>query len=88
MTVTVKKNQQPLTGKVLSNKMDKTVVVRVDDIIKHTTYQKYIKQYRKFLAHDETNQCQVGDVVVISQAKPYSRRKAWRVDKIIETVKG
>lgn len=87
-TAAVKKNQQPLMGKVLSNKMDKTVVVRVDDILKDTRYQKYVKQYRKFLAHDETNQCKIGDVVVISQAKPYSKRKAWCVEKIIETAKG
>lgn len=80
----VKKNQQPLTGKVISNKMKDTVVVLVEDTVKAKLYKKYVRRSRKVLAHDEGNQCQEGAVVVISQSKPYSRRKVWKVEKIIK----
>ncbi|MCD6047594.1 MAG: ribosomal protein [Gammaproteobacteria bacterium] len=83
-TAQTKKNQQPLTGKVVSNKMEKTVVVLVEDTVKAPLYKKYVRRSRKLLAHDETNQCQEGSVVVISQAKPYSRRKTWKVEKVIK----
>lgn len=84
MTTREKKNQQPLTGKVISNKMEKTVVVLIADTVKHIEYKKYVKRHRKIMAHDDTNQCQIDDVVLISQAKPCSRRKAWKVEKIIK----
>ncbi len=86
-TATTKKHQQPLMGKVISNKMEKTIVVRIDDIMKDPTYKKYVKRYRHVMAHDNENQCNIGDTVMISQAKPYSRKKAWTLVKIIENAK-
>jgi small subunit ribosomal protein S17 len=76
MTTRVKKNQRPLTGKVISNKMDKTIVVEVSDILMHPQFNKYQKRSRKILAHDETNSAQVGDTVLIEQCRPYSKRVA------------
>jgi len=84
MTTQEKKNQQPLTGKVIRNKMAKTVVVEVSNIVKNATYGKYIKVMRHVLAHDEDNVCQLGNVVLITQVRPYSKRKAWKVEKIIK----
>ncbi len=79
-----KKHQQPLSGKVVSNKMNKTVVVSISDTVKDPTYKKYLKRNRKLMAHDENNQCQIGDTVVIAQARPFSKNKAWKVEKIIK----
>jgi len=71
-------------GVVTSDKMDKTVVVRVDDRIKHPVYGKYIKKTTKFKAHDEQNSCVVGDKVLIVETRPLSKDKRWRVREIIE----
>lgn len=79
-----KKHQQPLTGKVIRNKMEKTVVVEVSDIVKNNTYGKYMKVTHNVLAHDEDNACQLGSIVLIAQVRPYSKRKAWKVEKIIK----
>ena len=84
MTTQERKNQQPLAGKVVRNKMDKTVVVEINDIVKNRTYGKYLKVSHNIFAHDEDNACQVGDRVLIAQARPYSKRKAWKVEKIIK----
>jgi small subunit ribosomal protein S17 len=84
MTTQAKKNQQPLTGKVVGTKMLKTVVVEVTDIIKNATYNKYMKLDRRMLAHDEESVCKLDDIVLISQVRPYSKRKAWKVEKIIK----
>jgi len=84
MTAKIKKNQQPLMGKVISNKMDKTVVVLIEDKVKHPEFKKYISRRRRMMAHDENNSCALDDVVLISQAKPYSRHKAWKVEKIVK----
>ena len=73
-------------GVVVSNKMDKSVVVRVDRIVKHPLYKKYIRKRSKFMAHDERNQCQIGDMVEIIESRPLSRRKRWRVKKILATL--
>lgn len=73
------------TGVVVSNKMEKSVLVRVDRIVKHLLYKKYIKKRVKFMAHDEKNKCQVGDRVEIIESRPLSRRKRWRVRKILAT---
>ncbi len=75
------------TGVVVSNKMDKTVVVLVERSVKHPLYKKYIKRSKKFHAHDEENQCQVGDRVKIMETRPLSKTKRWRVVEIIEKVK-
>lgn len=77
-------NAKRLTGLVVSDKMDKTVMVLVERLVKHTVYKKYVRRRSKFAAHDETNQCQVGDTVLITQSRPISRTKRWRVSKVLE----
>jgi small subunit ribosomal protein S17 len=64
--------------------MDKTVVVMVERLVKHRLYHKYIRRRAKFAAHDEGNSCQVGDKVMITESRPLSKTKKWRVSKIIE----
>lgn len=71
------------TGVVVSNKMDKTVVVAVQNHVRHGMYHKYIKQTRKFMAHDEENTCNIGDQVVIEETRPLSKRKRWSVREIL-----
>ena len=68
-----------LVGTVVSDKMDKTVVVRVERFVKEPTYEKYVRRYSKFMAHDETNACHVGDRVQIVEHRPLSRCKRWKV---------
>ncbi|WP_456456457.1 30S ribosomal protein S17 [Thermovibrio sp.] len=74
-------------GVVVSDKMDKTVVVRVTREFRHPLYGKRVKKSKKYMAHDELNQCQVGDVVKIMETRPLSRHKRWRVVEIIEKAK-
>ncbi|HOB11091.1 MAG: 30S ribosomal protein S17 [Acetomicrobium sp.] len=71
-------------GIVVSSKMDKTVVVRVDRIAKHAFYHKPVLKSKKFMAHDEENACLMGDKVLIEETRPLSRRKRWKVVKILE----
>ncbi|HPR64736.1 MAG TPA: 30S ribosomal protein S17 [Thermoanaerobaculia bacterium] len=71
-------------GTVVSTAMDKTVVVRVDHIMLHPQYKKYIRRSKRFMAHDETNQCNVGDKVLILETRPLSKRKRWRISKVLE----
>ncbi|MDL2286934.1 30S ribosomal protein S17 [Desulfococcaceae bacterium OttesenSCG-928-F15] len=71
-------------GTVVSDKMDKTVVVVVERVIKHKLYKKYVKTHKKFKAHDEENACKIGDIVVITESRPLSKTKRWRVSKIVE----
>ena len=75
------------TGKVLSNKMDKTIVVRAERLVKHAVFHKYIKRYVKYKAHDEQNACRVGDKVLIVESRPLSREKRWRMLEILEKAK-
>ena len=75
------------TGTVVSDKMDKTVVVAVIDSVRHPLYKKIVKRTVKFKAHDETNSCGVGDKVVIMETRPLSKDKRWRVAEIIEKAK-
>lgn len=77
-------NKKLLVGVVVSDKMDKTVVVKVDDIVKHPVYKKYIKRNVTFKAHDENNACATGDKVVIVESRPMSKDKRWRVREILE----
>ena len=70
-------------GVVTSDRMDKSVVVRVDRTIKHKLYERYIKRTAKFMAHDENNVCKVGDVVEIVESRPLSARKRWRVRRVV-----
>ena len=69
--------QRLLTGKVVSTKMDKTIAVSVERLVKHETYGKYIRRTTKLLAHDENNECKEGDTVSIKPCRPMSRRKSW-----------
>lgn len=75
---------QSRVGTVISDKMDKTVIVDVIQIKKHKRYQKSIKRNTKFIAHDESGQCKIGDKVLILEARPYSKTKRWKVSKILE----
>jgi len=78
-----KQQNKTRQGFVVSDKMDKTVVVRVERLTKHTRYNKVIKRAKKFKAHDEGNQCQVGDLVEIVETRPLSKDKRWRVTQIL-----
>ena len=75
------------TGTVVSDKMDKTIVVAVKDSVKHPLYKKIIKRTVKFKAHDENNECTIGDRVIIMETRPLSKDKRWRLDKIVEKAK-
>ncbi|MDL2219962.1 30S ribosomal protein S17 [Ruminococcaceae bacterium OttesenSCG-928-O06] len=75
------------TGTVVSDKMDKTVVVAVKDSVQHPLYKKIIKRTVKFKAHDENNECKVGDRVTIMETRPLSKDKRWRLVKIVEKAK-
>jgi small subunit ribosomal protein S17 len=77
------KQPKTLTGRVVSNKMDKTVAVLIQRTVKHPLYEKYIKRSTKLLAHDEKNECKEGDIVVIESSRPISKRKAWRLQKVV-----
>lgn len=76
--------KRQLSGYVVSNKMDKTVTVKVERLVKHPLYKKYIRRHKKYMAHDERNECQVGDRVLILEARPLSKNKRWRVSRIME----
>jgi small subunit ribosomal protein S17 len=77
-------NQRTLTGTVVSNKMDKTIAVVVERLVKHPQYGKYVRRSTKLLAHDEANACQEGDLVAITETRPFSKRKAWRLVEIVK----
>ena len=74
-------------GNVVSDKMDKTIVVAVEDSVKHSLYGKIVKQTKRLKAHDENNECKVGDRVEIMETRPLSRDKRWRLTKIVEQAK-
>ncbi len=76
--------RQTKVGRVVSNKMDKTVVVEVADTFTHRLYHRTIKKTKKFHAHDEENRCNVGDVVEIVSSRPLSKTKRWRVREIVK----
>ncbi|MBE5878788.1 MAG: 30S ribosomal protein S17 [Lachnospiraceae bacterium] len=75
------------TGKVVSNKMDKTIVVAVENHVKHPLYGKIVKKTYKLKAHDENNECNIGDTVKVVETRPLSKDKRWRLAEIIERVK-
>lgn len=79
--------RQTLTGIVVSDKMDKTVTVVVERTIMHRLYKRFVKRTAKFAAHDEKNECKVGDRVVIVSSRPLSKNKRWRVREIVERAK-
>ena len=74
-------------GKVVSNKMDKTIVVAIQDNVKHKVYSKIIKRTTKIHAHDEKNECNIGDKVEVMETRPLSKTKRWRLVQIIEKAK-
>jgi len=75
------------TGVVVSNKMDKSIVVQIERRFKHPVYGKYVKKSNKFVAHDEKNDCNIGDTVRIMETRPLSKNKNWRLIEIIERAK-
>ena len=75
------------TGKVVSNKMQKTIVVAVEDHVKHPLYNKIVKKTYKLKAHDENNECNIGDTVKVMETRPLSKDKRWRLVEIIERAK-
>lgn len=81
------KNVRTLQGKVVSNSMDKTVTVLVERKVKHPLYGKVIRRSTKIHAHDLTNQCNVGDVVIIEESRPLSKTKSWVVKELVEKVR-
>lgn len=78
------KTLRTLTGRVVSNKMDKTISVAIERDVKHPVYGKYIRRTTKFLAHDGNNDCGIGDVVKISECRPVSKHKSWQLVEIVE----
>ena len=75
------------TGKVISNKMDKTIVVAIEEHVKHPLYKKIVKDTYKLKAHDETNECNIGDIVKVMETRPLSKDKRWRLVEIVERAK-
>ena len=75
------------TGKVVSDKMDKTIVVAVEDHVKHPLYKKIVKRTYKLKAHDENNECRKGDIVKVMETRPLSKDKRWRLVEVVEKVK-
>lgn len=78
------KSQRTVVGRVVSNKMDKTVSVAIERLIKHPVYGKYIRRTSKVMAHDANNDCKEGDRVAISECRPISKNKSWQVVNVIE----
>jgi len=76
--------KRQVIGTVVTDKMDKTIVVLVETLVKHQLYQKYIKRRTKFKAHDKDNTCRVGDKVLITESRPLSKTKKWRVSRVVQ----
>jgi small subunit ribosomal protein S17 len=76
-----------ISGKVVSNKMDKSITVLVERVVKHPVYGKYIKRSTKMMAHDEQNVCQEGDIVAITSCRPMSKNKAFKLVQVLESAK-
>ncbi|MGH8455215.1 MAG: 30S ribosomal protein S17 [Nevskiales bacterium] len=82
--MTKQKIQRQVTGRVTSDKMNKTITVVVERKVKHPLYGKYLSRRAKLHAHDENNECKIGDLVEVAECRPLSRSKSWRLVKIIE----
>jgi small subunit ribosomal protein S17 len=78
------KSVRTLTGQVVSNKMDKTIAVEIERVVRHPTYGKFVRRTTKLLAHDEKNEAREGDTVSITPCRPLSRRKSWRLLAVVE----
>ncbi len=83
----MEKNKKQIVGVVTSNKMDKSISVQVERKLKHPIYGKFVRKTKKFLAHDDKNECNEGDTVRIKESRPLSRRKRWTLVEIIERAK-
>ncbi len=88
MAEAIKRRKAVKTGVVTSDKMDKSVVVRVVRTVKHKVYKRYVRRSTTFMAHDETNQCRIGDTVEIIESRPLSARKRWRVRRVVRKATG
>ena len=84
---TVETRQRTVTGRVVSNGMDKTAAVAVERLVKHSVYGKFIRRTSKVLVHDENNEAQIGDTVEIAECRPLSKRKSWRIVNFLERAK-
>lgn len=78
------RRSKALVGRVISDKMNKTITVLVERRVKHPLYKKYVRRNSKFHVHDESNECRLGDTVSIKQCRPLSKTKAWRLQEILE----
>lgn len=76
--------KRQMVGIVVSDKMEKTIIVNIERLVKHRLYKKYVKRRVRFAAHDENNNCKIGDKVVITESRPLSKTKRWRVSQIVE----
>jgi len=79
------KVMRTVTGSVVSNKMDKTITVKIERKVPHPLYKKYVRRSTKIHAHDENNECSIGDVVMVVECRPLSKSKSWRLLKVVET---
>jgi small subunit ribosomal protein S17 len=86
-TAEKKKNKRERIGKVVSNKMQKSIVVAIERRVQHPIYKKYFRKTTKIMAHDEMNEARIGDVVRIAETRPLSKRKAWKLVEIVERAK-
>ncbi len=81
------RKQATRTGRVVSNSMEKSIVVAVDRLVRHPLYRKTLRRTSRFMAHDGENQCQVGDKVLIEETRPLSKKKRWRLKEVLEKAK-
>jgi len=80
-------NKRTIKGVVISDKMDKTIVVKAERLVKHAVFHKYVRKHVKYKAHDDQNECKAGDTVLIIEARPLSKEKRWRMLEILERAK-
>ena len=80
-------NKRTIKGVVISNKMDKTIVVKAERLVKHPVFHKYVRKHVKYKAHDERNESKLGDTVLIIESRPLSKEKRWRMLEILEKAK-
>ncbi len=80
----IQKNKRELIGLIVSDKMDKSVVVQVERFVQHKVYKKYMKRYKKYHAHDEINECRIGDMVKIIETRPLSKLKRFRISEVVK----
>ena len=84
MTNAKTRQLRTFVGEVVSNKMEKSIVVRITRKVKHKRYGKYVRRFTKIHAHDESNECQMGDTVRICECRPIAKTKSWKLDQVIE----